>query len=58
MGRGRTDERRDERCGGFGLRVGEERRSGGRKKWGREKAVSWSDSNRTSATLPRPRSQR
>ena len=51
MGRGRTDERRDERCGGFGLRVG-------RKKWGREKAVSWSDSNRTSATLPRPRSQR
>lgn len=31
MGRGRTDERRDERCGGFGLRVG------GEKEWGQEK---------------------
>lgn len=37
---------------------GKSGRSGGREEWGREKAVSWSDSNRTSATLLRPRSQR
>lgn len=37
---------------------GKSGRSGGREEWGREKAVSWSDSNRTSATSLRPRSQR
>lgn len=37
---------------------GKSERSGGREEWGREKAVSWSDSNRTSATSLRPRSQR